>query len=241
MSFVEHLEELRSSIIKILFILIAGFFVAYGLGEQISEILLNPLRKVLLLNHGTIVYLGLFDKVLSEFQLALWADIILTSPLWFYQIWKFIKPGLHPHEVKAVKPFLILGFILFCIGVCFGYLVLFPFFFKLLIEYGVKDVTATIALKEYLITAVKVLFFLGMIFQVPNIILILGMMGIVTKQSLRSLRRYIYVILAVAAAIFSPPDVFSMMAIWVPLCILYEVGIIAVALVVHPYLAKRHS
>jgi sec-independent protein translocase protein TatC len=67
------------------------------------------------------------------------------------------------------------------------------------------------------------------------------MMGIVTKQSLRSVRRYVYVILAVAAAIFSPPDVLSMMAVWVPLCVLYEIGIVAVALVVHPYLARRHS
>jgi sec-independent protein translocase protein TatC len=110
-----------------------------------------------------------------------------------------------------------------------------------LIEYGVKDVYATIALKEYLITAVKVLFFLGIIFQVPNVLLILGLMGIVTKQSLRSVRRYVYVILAVAAAIFSLLDVLSMMAVWVPLCVLYEIGIVAVALVVHPYLARRHG
>jgi sec-independent protein translocase protein TatC len=241
MSFVEHLEELRNSIIKCIVILSLGFFVAYSLGAQITEILLTPLRFVLKAHNGSIVYLGLFDKVVSELQLALWADIILTSPLWFYQIWRFISPGLHPHEKKAVKPFVILGFFLFCIGVCFGYFVLFPFFFNLLIEYGVKDVYATIALKEYLITAVKVLFFLGIIFQVPNVLLILGMMGIVTKQSLRSVRRYVYVILAVAAAIFSPPDVLSMMAVWVPLCVLYEIGIVAVALVVHPYLARRHS
>ena len=241
MSFVEHLEELRNSIIKCIVILSLGFFVAYGLGEQITEILLTPLRFVLKAHNGSIVYLGLFDKVVSELQLAIWAEVIITSPFWFYQIWRFISPGLHPHEKKAVKPFIVLGFFLFCIGVCFGYFVLFPFFFNLLVEYGVKDVYATIALKEYLVTAVKVLFFLGIIFQVPNVLLILGLMGIVTKQSLRSIRRYVYVILAVAAAIFSPPDVLSMMAVWVPLCVRYEIGIIAVALVVHPYLARRHS
>lgn len=242
MSFVEHLEELRSSIINVLIILSVGFFVSYYFSQELTEILLSPLRSVLSLNKGTIVYLGLFDQVVSQLQLSGWADVILTSPLWFYQVWKFIKPGLHSHEVKAVKPFLILGFIMFCFGVLFGYFIFFPFLFNLLIGYyGISNVTATISLKEYIITAVQFLFFLGIIFQVPNVILILGLMGIVTKQSLRGLRRYVYVILSVFAAVFSPPDVISMMLVWIPLCVLYEVGILAVAWIVHPYLARRHA
>ncbi len=240
MSFIDHLEELRRSIINIIIILAVGFFAAYGFAEQISEFLLDPLRKALALSNGKVIYLGLFDKVVSELQLAGWAGVILTSPLWFFQVWKFIEPGLYDHEKKAVKPFIFLGFTLFCAGICFGYFLVFPFFFKLLMEYGVQGVEANIALKEYIITAVKVLVFLGFIFQVPNILLILGMMGIVTKHTLRSFRRYIYVILAVFAAIFSPPDVFSMMAVWIPLCILYELGIIAVAWIVHPYLAQKY-
>ena len=241
MSFVDHLEELRTSIIRVLIILSVGWFVAFEFAEQISEFLLNPLREALAVSNGKIIYLGLFDKVLSEFQIAAWAGVILTSPLWFYQIWKFIEPGLHGHEKKAVRPFLFLGFTLFCAGVCFGYFLVFPFFFKILMDYGVQGVEANIALKDYIITAIKVLVFLGFIFQVPNVILVLGMMGIVTKQSLRSIRRYVYVVLAVLAAIFSPPDCLSMMAVWIPLCVLYEVGIIAVAWIVHPYLAQRHS
>ena len=242
MSFVDHLDELRTSIINVLIILSVGFFVTYYFSQEIIEFLLTPLRVVLALNKGTIVYLGLFDQVVSQLQLSGWADVILTSPLWFYQIWKFIKPGLYSHEVKAVKPFLILGFIMFCAGVLFGYYVFFPFLFNVLIGYyGISNVTATISLKEYIITAVQFLFFLGIIFQVPNVILILGLMGIVTKQSLRSLRRYVYVGLSVFAAVFSPPDILSMMLVWIPLIVLYEIGIIAVAWIVHPYLAKRHS
>ena len=242
MSFVDHLDELRTSIINVLIILSVGFFVTYYFSQEIIEFLLTPLRVVLALNKGTIVYLGLFDQVVSQLQLSGWADVILTSPLWFYQIWKFIKPGLYSHEVKAVKPFLILGFIMFCGGVLFGYYVFFPFLFNVLIGYyGISNVTATISLKEYIITAVQFLFFLGIIFQVPNVILILGLMGIVTKQSLRSLRRYVYVGLSVFAAVFSPPDILSMMLVWIPLIVLYEIGIIAVAWIVHPYLAKRHS
>jgi sec-independent protein translocase protein TatC len=107
-------------------------------------------------------------------------------------------------------------------------------------DLGVSDVTAAISLQEYLITASKVLVFFGLAFQLPNVLLILGFMGIVTKYSLRTMRRYVYVGLSVAAAILTPPDVVSMMVVWVPMVVLYELGILAVSVIVHPYLARQH-
>jgi sec-independent protein translocase protein TatC len=107
---------------------------------------------------------------------------------------------------------------------------------------GVKDVEAMIGLKDYLSLSSKVLVVLGLIFQLPIILLILGFMGLVTKYSLRNLRRYIYVGLAVFAAVVTPtPDPFTMMILWVPLILLYELGILAVAFLVHPYLEKQHT
>jgi sec-independent protein translocase protein TatC len=245
MSFTEHLEELRTTLIRVSIILFLSFMVAYGFGEKISEFLLSPLRDSLLkVSSGLtnqIVYLGILDKVLSQLQVAFWTSILLSSPIWFYQIWKFIQPGLHDHEVKAVRPFLIVGFLLFWIGVTFGYFIVFPFTFQTLLNFGVEGVSASISLKEYLVLASKVLVFLGIIFQLPNALLILGFMGIVTKQSLRKMRRYVYFGFAILSAILTPPDVITMAGIWVPLVLLFELGIWAVALVVHPYLARQHS
>lgn len=164
---------------------------------------------------------------------------MFSSPFWFYQVWSFIRPGLHEHEVRAVKPFMIIGWILFVCGMS---LVIMLLSLLCLISYQalMGDIRANINLRDYVSTSSQILVFCGFIFQVPNILLILGFMGIVTKQSLRALRRYIYVGLAVFAAIASPPDVISMLAVWIPCCALFEIGVLLVAWVVHPYLHRHH-
>ncbi len=240
MGITEHLEELRTVVVRVVIILLIAFLVCYGQGEIIQEILLRPLRANLQ-DGGQVVFLGLLDKVLAQFQVAFYSSVILSSPFWFYQVWKFIKPGLYDYEKKAVRPFILVGFFLFSLGVAFGYFLVFPLTFQTLMTFGVSEVTATISLKDYLVLSSKVLVFLGLIFQLPNVLLILGFIGLVTKYSLRSLRRYVYVGFAVFSAMLTPPDVITMLGLWLPLAVLYEVGIAAVAMLVHPYLEKQHS
>ena len=107
--------------------------------------------------------------------------------------------------------------------------------------FGVQHVEASISLKEYLVLSSKVLVFLGLVFQLPNLLLILGFMGLVTKFSLRSMRRYVYVGFAVLSAFLTPPDPYTLLALWFPLVLLFEFGILIVALIVHPYLARHHG
>lgn len=242
MSLVEHLEELKTRVIRVALIIVVSFIACYGFGAEISAFLLKPLEAVLGGNiyEGQVVFLGVLDKVVSEFQLALWSSVIISSPFWFFQIWLFIKPALHNHEAKVIRPFLFLGFFLFWMGVCFGYFIVFPFSFETLMGFGVKNVTAMISLKEYIILALKVLVVLGTIFQLPNVLIILGFMEIVTKYTLRDARRYVYVVFAVVSAGLTPPDVVTMMTLWVPLVVLYESGVLAVSLIVHPYLKRKH-
>jgi sec-independent protein translocase protein TatC len=238
----EHLEELRTRIIRVLLILVVSFGICYSLSTNIQEFLLVPLREALG-TEGKVIFTGLLDKVLAEFQMAFWSCVFLASPFWFREVWLFIKPGLYESEIKAIRPFILVGFILFLCGVSFGYYVIFPFTFKTLVSTssGVQQVQAMINLQDYLSLASKVLVFLGLLFQLPNVVIILGFMGLVTKYSLRNLRRYIAVIFAVIAAIVTPtPDILSMMCVWVPMMVLYEIGILAVAWIVHPYLAKKH-
>ena len=238
----EHLNELRSRLLRIVTVVTVSFVVCYSLGERISEILLHPLRQTLLSPiSGEIVYLGVLDKVVSQIQVAFWSALIFSSPLWFYQIWKFVKPGLYRYEIKVVRPFILVGFLLFGAGIAFGYFLLFPFALTTLMKFGVTDIKATISLKEYLALTGKILVFLGLIFQLPNCLIILGLMGLVTKQSLQKMRSYIYVALAVLSAVLTPPDPMTMLGLWLPMVALFEIGVLAVALIVHPYIERQHS
>lgn len=240
MSFIDHLDELRTRLIRIVIILVISFGICYYYSTLIQELLLAPLRDAMG-SDGKVVFTGLLDKVLAELQIAFWSCVFLASPFWFREAWLFIKPGLYEGEVRAVRPFIFVGFLLFISGVLFGYFVIFPFTFKTLISAGVANVEAMLNLQDYLLLSSKVLVFLGLLFQLPNVIVILGFMGLVTKYSLRGMRRYLAVIFAVIAALITPtPDVLSMMCVWIPMMILYEIGIIAVALIVHPYLKRKH-
>lgn len=242
MSFMDHLEELRTRLIRILIILMVSFGICYYYSTVIQEYLLAPLRVALITPgvSGKVVFTGLLDKVIAELQIAFWSCVLLASPFWFREAWLFIKPGLYESEVKAIRPFLFVGFLLFVVGVCFGYFVIFPFTFKTLLSSGVGNVEAMLNLQDYLLLTVKVLVFLGLLFQMPNVIVIMGFMGLVTKYSLRNIRRYLAVVFAIAAAIITPtPDILSMMVVWIPMMVLYEIGILAVAWIVHPYLHRK--
>lgn len=240
MTLVEHLEELRARLIRMVAIIIVSFGVCYYQSAQISHFLLKPLRLAMG-TQGKVVFTGLFDKVLAEFQISFWSSILLASPFLFHQMWLFIRPGLHDHEARAIKPFVVVGFFLFTAGVLFGYYVLFPFTFTTLVSYGVQDVEAMMDLKDYLMLSAKILVFLGLLFQMPNLMVILGFMEVVTAPSLNAWRRYLYVAFSVFAAIITPtPDIMSMMAVWIPMIVLYEIGVVAVLLIVHPYLKNRH-
>jgi len=240
MSLTDHLGELRKRVIRIVLILIAAFAVSYHFGEQVQNFLLEPLRDALG-DEGRIVFLGLLDKVLTQFQLAFWSAIVISSPLWFSQIWYFIKPGLYESEVKVIRPFLLFGLVLFWVGVSFGYYIVFPFTFETILAFGVQGVEATMSLKDYIILASKVLVFLGVLFQLPNVLLILGFMGIVNAKKLAGSRRYVVTGFAILAAIMTPPDPITMMALWIPMVCLFEVGILLVRLIVDPYKRRKEK
>ncbi len=242
MGFSDHLTDLRSTMIRVLLIWGVSFMICYSYGDLLADYLIKPL-KTALNGEGEIVFLEIFDKVLAKFQLGFWAGIILSSPLWFYEIWKFIKPALYEKELKIIRPFLFVGFLLFVLGVLFGYFIAFPFAFDLILNFeisSIEEIKASINLRSYLVMFSKILLFLGLIFQLPNVMLILGFMGVVTKQSLATMRPYVYVAFSVVSAMMTPPDPTTLLLLWVPLVALFEVGLLGVKLIVHPYLHRKH-
>ncbi len=238
MSLTDHLTELRYRLIRITVILILAFGACYSQGELIQNLLLEPLRQALG-ETGKIVFIGLLDKVLTTFQLAFWASIIFSSPLWFRELWLFIRPGLYDKEAKLVLPFIFVGFLLFWGGVCFGYFIVFPYTFETILAFGVTNVDATLNLKDYIVLASKVLVFLGALFQLPNLMLILGFMGLIDSKVLMPAHRYVIAAFAALSAILTPPDVITMMALWVPMVALYGVGVLGVYLLVDPFKRRK--
>lgn len=239
MSLVDHLAELRKRLIHSVGVVFLAFFVCYHFGEHIQNILLAPLRGALATD-GKIVFSGLLDKVLAQFQLSFWCAIILSSPFWFYQVWLFIKPGLYKKEIKIIRPFILLGFALFLAGVSFGYFIVFPFTFGTLLTFGVQGIEAYMNMKDYLILSSKILVFLGFVFQLPNVLLVLGFMGLINSKTLLAYQKYVIVGFAVLSAIMTPPDPITMMALWVPLVALYMFGVLLVYLLVDPF-QKRNE
>ena len=136
------------------------------------------------------MYLGFLDKVISQLQLAFWSSAVLSSPLWFFEIWRFLKPALYEHESKVIRPFIFVGFLLFSIGVCFAYFVVFPLTFKLLLDFGVGDVTANISLKDYIVLSSKAL--LELAFQLKCCIF-----GLYIFKFPKKMRRYVLPVLQV--------------------------------------------
>ena len=227
LSLQDHLTDLRKAAIRTLIIISVSVILTYSVSDYISEILLKSLRTALQNGSGKIVYLGVFDKMVSQMQVSLWSGIVFSAPLWFREVWLFIKPGLYEKEIKFVRPFMYIGLILFWAGVLFGFFVVFPVTLNVLMQFGVSNVEANINLKDYIILSCKVYVFLGLCFQIPNVLLILGFLGVVNSSFLIEKRKYVHIALMIIAAVVSPPDVISMFALWIPLSLLYELGILA--------------
>lgn len=223
-SFLSHLEELRSRLIAVLIIIFVSFLCIFTFGEQFVSFLLVPLKEMM--GDGKIIYIGLLDKIISQLQISFWLAIILSSPLWFYQVWKFVVPALHSHEKKVALPFVLLGFMLFCGGIAFGYFFAFPIMIKTFISFGVTEVEANINLKDYLILACKLLVLCGLAFQLPNLIVALSSLGLVDRKEIGRKRKYVYSGLCVLSAMLTPPDVFTLFMLWVPLVLLFELGLL---------------
>jgi len=220
----DHLEELRRRIIKCVIAVFIGFAGSYTFSEQIFNFLVSPLVKVLP-KESHLIYTSLPEAFFTYLKVSLFTGLIIACPVIFYQIWKFILPGLYEKEKSYVLPFVIVATIFFLLGVSFSFFVVFPVGFKFFLGFSTDMISALPSMKEYLGFSMKLLFAFGLTFELPVIMYFLAKMGLVDHRMLKSKRKYAILIVAVVAAILTPPDIISQVLLAVPLIGLYEVSI----------------
>lgn len=221
----DHLADLRTRIIRVLIILVVGFGICYGFSEKLFDFLRAPIVPFLPVGEKGLHYIGVFEKFMAHIKVSFLAGVFLTSPFWLFQVWKFIAPGLYSREKKYVLGFLFSGVLLFLLGAGFAYMVVLPFAFKFLISFGGEVDKPLITINEYLDFILKFFLGFGIMFELPVVLSFLGLMGVIDSKFLKENRRWAILIMAVGAAIVTPPDAVSMLALLVPLMLLYEISV----------------
>ncbi len=223
---IEHLVELRIRIVNSLYGLLAATGLAYSQHERLFDFIRAPVQKYLF-NQG-LVYTGPLDKFMAHIKISIVFGFILSCPFWLYQIWKFIAPGLYQKERKYMFGFISVGATLFIAGAAFSYYVVLPMAFEFLFNFAGDIDKPMITIDHYLSFFSQMCLMFGVSFELPLIITILGMMGIVSQAFLREKRRYAVMTIAVLCAIITPPDLMSMILMLVPMLALYEIGVLFV-------------
>ncbi|WP_374029455.1 twin-arginine translocase subunit TatC [Bdellovibrio bacteriovorus] len=227
-SLYEHLAELRKRLINCVFILIIATGICYGFSEKIFNFVRAPISPYL--PGGGLIYTGPLDKFIAHLKLAFVCGILLSCPFWLYQVWKFIAPGLYAKERKYTMGFIISGTGLFLLGAAFSYWVALPMAFEFLMTFGGDVDKPMISIDQYMGFFTQMCLMFGVAFELPLIIVLLGMFGIVSQEFLRKNRRYAVMTIAVIAAIITPPDLLSMVMMLAPMWILFEAAVIIVGI-----------
>jgi sec-independent protein translocase protein TatC len=226
-TFVSHLIELRNRLVKAIIgvgIVCAALFLWPGPAE-IYDFIARPMVAALP-KGSTMIATGVISPFLVPMKVTLVLAFILALPWVFYQVWAFIAPGLYAHEKRLVLPLVISSSLLFMSGVAFCYFLVFGRVFKFIGEFAPTSIKVTPDIENYLDFVMSMCLAFGATFEVPVVVVILVRMGIVSVAKLKEFRPYAIVTAFVIAAIVTPPDAVSMLSLAIPMCILFEVGML---------------
>jgi sec-independent protein translocase protein TatC len=224
--FVSHLVELRDRLVRVCIAVgIAFAALCFWPGPAgMYDLLAAPL--VATLPKGTtLIATNVISPFLVPLKITLMAAFMVALPIVLYQLWAFVAPGLYSHEKRLVMPLVISSTLLFFIGVGFCYFFVFGQVFKFIQSFAPKSITAAPDIEAYLGFVLTMFIAFGAAFEVPIVVIVLARMGLVSIEKLKAFRGYFIVLAFIVAAVITPPDVVSQLALAIPICILYEVGI----------------
>jgi sec-independent protein translocase protein TatC len=224
--FVSHLIELRDRLVRAL-IAVGVVFAALclwpgpaGLYDMLAAPLVAHLPK-----GTTLIATNVISPFIVPLKITMMAAFLVALPVVLYQVWAFVAPGLYSHEKKLVLPLVVSSTVLFISGVAFCYYFVFGQVFAFIQSFAPKSITAAPDIEAYLSFVMTMFIAFGATFEVPVAVVVLARMGLVSVAKLKEWRGYFWVLAFIVAAVITPPDVVSQLALAIPMCLLYEVGI----------------
>ncbi|MCP4581668.1 MAG: twin-arginine translocase subunit TatC [candidate division Zixibacteria bacterium] len=224
--FLDHLEELRWRLIKSIIAIVVFAAGAFYFSDYLFKGLWYPLKQAA--PELQIHYFRVTEGFTTRLKLSLVGGAAAASPIVFYQIWKFVLPGLYQREAKIVIPIVSASTFFFFLGTIFCYFVLLPYGLNFFYTQAPEGTQPTLMMSDYLGFILVLLLAFGVVFQLPVVSFFLGRIGIISSKFLAKGRRYAVIGIAILAAIITPPDFISQLGIGIPLYILYEISIIIV-------------
>jgi len=225
--FVSHLVELRDRLVRTVIAIGIGFaVVALWPGPAALYDLLAAPLVAHLPKGATLIATNVISPVLVPLKITLLCGFMLVLPFVLYQVWAFVAPGLYSHEKRTVVPLVVSSTLLFLIGVAFCYFVVIPGMSKFIQAFAPASITAAPDIEQYFGFVLTLFLVFGIAFEVPVAVIVLVRIGVVTIKQLQQVRGYFIVGAFVVSAVVTPPDVISQLALAIPMCILYEAGIV---------------
>ncbi|MGB7988648.1 MAG: twin-arginine translocase subunit TatC [Candidatus Methylophosphatis roskildensis] len=224
-TFISHLVELRGRLLRAIGAVIVVFVCLMPFAGQIYDLLAQPMIHTL--PEGTrMIATGVVTPFLVPVKVTLMVAFVIALPVVLYQAWAFVAPGLYVHEKKLVLPLVVASTLLFILGIAFSYFFVFNTVFRFIAEFAPKSITPAPDIEQYLSFVMTMFVAFGVTFEVPVIVIVLARFGIVSLEKMRAARPYVIVGAFVVAAVVTPPDVISQVMLAVPLCLLFEVGLL---------------
>ena len=225
-SYLEHLSSLRNVLLRSLAAIALIFFILIFFRNEIFLIFANPLTEILPAN-SSMIATGVVSPFLTPLRLTFYVATFVAIPYLLFELWNFIAPGLYKDEKIGFFAVLFSSIVLFLVGICFAFFVIFPLIFNFFIQASPSEVLVMTDINEYIDFVVRILFVFGFAFEVPIVLMLMIWSGVTNAQQLSRARPYVIIGCFVAGMFLTPPDIFSQTLLALPVWVLYEIGLLA--------------